>query len=347
MPAKQKSRKRTTQQKKRQGHHQRRSKKFHKTYLPYLPLVVAILLSILLSGARPGHGILAYATNTSINGLLLATNSQRANNGRNALTLNSQLSSAAQSKANDMVARDYWSHSTPDGQEPWVFIDTAGYQYLKAGENLAYGFLNSSDTITGWMNSPSHKANMLDSEFTEVGFGFANSEDFNNSGQQTVVVAMYGKPQTLAQSNQQQAPQPESEPQPPQVAQAQPTNQPPRTPVAQESGSPTKSHANDQSRKDNFTIPNSINMTGLQAVESRPVARIQTLANGNLAWAYVSVGIIVGVAVTVLLIKHAVGLKRLLKNSEQFIIHHPLLDSTLIGLIIIGITLVRTVGVIQ
>ena len=90
--------------------------------------------------------------------------------------------------------KNYWSHYTPSGEAPWVFIDKSGYAYSKAGENLAYGFSTSDETINGWMNSPSHKANLLDEAFSEVGFGFANSADFNKSGHETIVVAMYAQP---------------------------------------------------------------------------------------------------------------------------------------------------------
>lgn len=142
----------------------------------------------------------AYATEMSRSGLLSSTNIQRSNNGQSSLTINSKLNQAAQAKANDMVARNYWSHNTPDGKEPWVFFDAQGYIYTKAGENLAYGFDNSSATVIGWMNSPSHKANLLDSTFTEVGFGFANSSDYVTTGEETIVVAMYaGRPLKLLQ----------------------------------------------------------------------------------------------------------------------------------------------------
>ncbi len=58
----------------------------------------------------------------SRNGLLISTNTERSSNGLPALSINDKLNQAAQAKANDMVARDYWSHNTPDGQEPWVFF---------------------------------------------------------------------------------------------------------------------------------------------------------------------------------------------------------------------------------
>jgi hypothetical protein len=73
-------------------------------------------------------------------------------------------------------------------------VQDADYSYQKAGENLAYGFNSSSETIVGWMNSPSHRQNMLDTDYSEVGFGFANAKNYNKAGPETVVVAMYGKP---------------------------------------------------------------------------------------------------------------------------------------------------------
>lgn len=188
---------------KRQGKHQKRTSHFLKVYSPYLPLALFIGLSLFITAGWRPHtgrpGVLAYATDMSVSGLLSATNQQRSANGSASLGSNSALNSAAQAKANDMVARNYWSHNTPEGNAPWTFITNAGYNYSSAGENLAYGFETSSSTVTGWMNSPSHKENLLSTNFTEVGFGFANGANFNSSGAQTVVVAMYGKPAGSAQ----------------------------------------------------------------------------------------------------------------------------------------------------
>ena len=158
-----------------------------KVYWPYIPLMLLLLGGLFLNVWQPirshqNASTLAYATEMSRSGLLNSTNSQRANNGASPLKLNDKLNAAAQSKANDMVARDYWSHNTPDGKEPWIFIDAQGYKYTKAGENLAYGFSTSNATVIGWMNSPSHKANMLDTSFSEVGFGFTNSSNFVGNG---------------------------------------------------------------------------------------------------------------------------------------------------------------------
>jgi len=125
-------------------------------------------------------------------GLLESTNQARTDNQLPPLKLNKKLNIAAQSKAVDMAKKNYWSHTTPDGKEPWVFINNANYTYKKAGENLAYGFSNPSQVLSGWLNSPSHRENVLDRDYQDIGFGFTNSPDFDNNGPATIVVAMYG-----------------------------------------------------------------------------------------------------------------------------------------------------------
>lgn len=177
----------------------RQTKDFLKVYYPYLPLVAVTL--VILSILQPwqalishSQGVLPYATQMSVNGLVQATNERRIAQSEPTLQLNAQLTKAAQIKAQDMVAENYWSHSTPSGNAPWEFINNAGYSYKKAGENLAYGFDNESEVVAGWMNSPSHRENMLDANYQDVGFGFADSKDFAGQGPATVVVAMYGQP---------------------------------------------------------------------------------------------------------------------------------------------------------
>lgn len=194
-----KARPTTTTHKKRQGEHHKRSKAYSKVYWPYVPMLLVVFGGLLFNSwlSRPQvHGVLAYATEISSQKLLETTNAQRISNKKAKLVINDKLTAAAQTKANDMAKRNYWSHTTPDGNAPWVFVKDAGYGYQKAGENLAYGFDSSSDTVAGWMNSKSHRDNLLDTAYTEVGFGYANVADFNKSGPETVVVAMYGEPQS-------------------------------------------------------------------------------------------------------------------------------------------------------
>lgn len=173
------------------------NKQYLQVYWPYLPLltILIMIVSILQPWAKlSGSNVLPYATSVSINTLLDSTNQQRQKHGIDELKLNSKLNSAAQAKASHMVKHDYWAHNTPDGKSPWVFVIDSGYDYQKAGENLAYGFLTSQQVVTGWMNSSAHRSNLLDATYREVGFGFADSANFNNSGPSTVVVAMYATP---------------------------------------------------------------------------------------------------------------------------------------------------------
>ncbi len=177
---------------------EKRSKHFMKVYAPYIPLllIVGTTIGIVSSnGFASFNGkVKSYAVNTTDVGLLESTNKARQEAGLPALAFDARLDEAAQAKANDMSARNYWSHNTPDGSEPWIFVDATGYQYRKAAENLAYGFEDSDSAVNGWLNSPGHRANMLDANVSEVGFGIAQSSNYQNNGPETVIVAMYAKP---------------------------------------------------------------------------------------------------------------------------------------------------------
>lgn len=311
----------------------------HRSYWPYIPVLLLVISSLLMNTLQPFQkkGVLAYATNTSIDGLLNATNQQRIANNAEALKLSSSLSSAAQSKANDMISRNYWSHNTPDGQEPWIFVSNAGYKYLRAGENLAYGFGTSDDTIMGWMNSTTHRDNMLDGAFTDVGFGFANGQNFNDSGPETVVVAMYGKPQVLAASNQPVTATPAI-----QEPESQPANLAAPTPLQTPPAEKLIVAANEGSAKP-VTTDTPISVEPV----TQGVARVQTLTKGKAPWTLFAVGVTTGLAIMFILIKHAAGLRHLIKNGESFVLHHPLLDTILVSFVLMGSILSQTTGFIR
>jgi hypothetical protein len=95
---------------------------------------------------------------------------ERQKDGMPPLVMNNQLTQAAQLKAKDMFAKDYWAHNSPSGEMPWDFIKQAGYDYQYAGENLARGFTSAPDVVTAWMNSPEHRENMLSPNYHDVGF---------------------------------------------------------------------------------------------------------------------------------------------------------------------------------
>ncbi len=330
----------TAYHEKRYGHHQKRNKSFHDTYLPYLPMTLILFLSIFISGYTPQHSTLAYATEMSQQTLLNATNAQRSNFSRSTLVLNNKLSSAAQAKANDMVARNYWSHNTPDGQEPWVFISGVNYDYQKAGENLAYGFSSSNETINGWMNSPTHKDNLLDSEFTEVGFGFANSDDFNNSGQETIVVAMYGKPYALASSTQEETPQPS------QPSQSSPIQDKPSTPISHTTpqSDPQPPQAQPQTMPPIMENKSQPPQKEVVLATAKSVTQAETLSSKMPSWTIGIITFVIGFLLATLLLRHGIKFHKLIKNSRVYVTHHPLIDSTILALIVLGIVLLRNVG---
>lgn len=181
---------------KRAGQHHRQTHHYVKSYWPYLPVFAVLGLGIFLNSliTRQHHSVLGYATSVSAQALLAETNGERTTHHQPALQLNQQLAAAAQAKANDMAKRNYWSHVTPDGKQPWTFIAASGYQYEAAGENLAYGFGTSEQITTAWMNSAEHRANILDADYQDVGFATANIADYQGTGPETVTVAMYGEP---------------------------------------------------------------------------------------------------------------------------------------------------------
>lgn len=119
-------------------------------------------------------------------------NTDRTQNALGKLAINEKLVQAAQMKANDMAAHSYFSHTSPTGVDPWHWFKEAGYNYKYAGENLAIDFSDSEDVNAGWMNSPTHRANILDQHFTEV--GIATAEGFYQGRPTTFVVQEFGAP---------------------------------------------------------------------------------------------------------------------------------------------------------
>lgn len=150
-------------------------------------LVFQVALTI-VAGLRPG--VLGYASNVNINDLLNDTNSKRVAAGAGRLLLNDQLSAAAAGKARDMFENQYWAHNSPQGKDPWSFIVGAGYNYLFAGENLARDFGDSQAIVDAWMNSSSHRDNLLNNRYKDVGFAVVNGKYGNN--ETTLVVQMFG-----------------------------------------------------------------------------------------------------------------------------------------------------------
>lgn len=135
---------------------------------------------------------MSYATNIDKDTIIQLTNQERTSRGIGALKESPQLDSSASQKAADMFAKDYWDHFAPDGTSPWYFFKQAGYNYSWAGENLARDFQTSSGTVAGWMASPGHRDNMLNTNFTDIGIAVVNGT--LGGEQTTLVVEHLGKP---------------------------------------------------------------------------------------------------------------------------------------------------------
>jgi uncharacterized membrane protein YgcG len=320
-------------------------KHFAKVYWPYIPIIAIVAFGMVFGGVLPNSrtgqpATLAYSTEMSRGALLSNTNAERIDEGLAALQINSLLNASAQAKAQDMVDKDYWSHNSPNGDAPWVFFDAAGYVYQKAGENLAYGFTTSAETVQGWMNSPSHRANILDSQYTEVGFGFVNSPNFVGTGQETVVVAHYGNPVGGSSgggggggsSSGQSAGSSQSQPQSLQaIDELEPT------PVVEELQVETIARAD---------LPISTDNPVPEDRTSQNITRLQTLTRGDAPWSALLLSSITLGVVVIWLIKHAVLVKRFIRNSEHFVAHHPILDLIVLVIAAIAVYLSQASGVI-
>lgn len=316
---------------KRQGEHQKRTGHFLKVYTPYIPIITLIFLSIWLIKPQSNSQqqstkseVLAYATDIGSNSLVSATNQKRAAVGVGALAYNDKLTKAAQNKANDMATRDYWSHNTPEGTPPWIFITNAGYSYSIAGENLAFGYritstnpvTNELGVIDGWMASPTHKDNMLNSRFTEVGFGIANSPSYQNLGQQTIVVAMYASPIPAV------------------VA---PAVVKPATTVttASTTSAPTIASETQVAIDQNDTTKSSSTSTSPTLTsEPKSVSRIEATTNKSMPWLLSTLFVISLSGGVLLFTKHGYAIHQYATKGKKFILKNKLFDLTIIALVV-------------
>ncbi len=152
-------------------------------------LIFQLILSSLLI-IEPS--VLGFAAQISPERVIELTNQERASAGAPALTLNSSLTEAALRKAGDMFAFNYWAHNSPSGRDPWSFFGEVGYRYIYAGENLARDFANPEGVVSAWMASPTHRDNILNSKYKEI--GIAVIDGTLGGVETTLVVQHFGTP---------------------------------------------------------------------------------------------------------------------------------------------------------
>lgn len=164
---------------------------------------------VLLMVAQLGLGVTYYSgptvlganTETLKKNIITLSNIERKDNNLSMLYENKTLNLAAEKKLSDMFAKNYWDHIGPDGETAWNFISETGYRYELAGENLARGFENSKEVVNAWMNSPTHRENILNDRFQEIGVAVGNGKIKGITT--TVIVQLFGKPKTAFASQSQ------------------------------------------------------------------------------------------------------------------------------------------------
>lgn len=116
-----------------------------------------------------------------------SVNEERLKLGLPLLTRDRSLDKSAIEKCYDMELKNYMSHTMADGSEFYVLIDKHS-KYKKAGENLASGYNTTEEVVSNWMRSPTHKENIVDPVYTNVGYGVCTSEYYQYGKDQVIVV---------------------------------------------------------------------------------------------------------------------------------------------------------------
>jgi uncharacterized protein YkwD/stress response protein SCP2 len=106
------------------------------------------------------------------------TNAERGRHGLRPLAVDQRLAAAAQAHSADMVRRGFFAHESPDGRQVWDRAVAAGYAYRKVAENIAAGQRTAEEVVRGWMESPGHRANILDRDLTQIGVGRADGGSY-------------------------------------------------------------------------------------------------------------------------------------------------------------------------
>ena len=105
-------------------------------------------------------------------------NQRRAEHGLKSLTQDWQLSRVARYKSQDMKDVGYFSHTSPTYGSPFQMMKSFGISYRSAGENIAKGYASPEAVVNAWMNSPGHRANILNSTYTHIGVGYVSSGNY-------------------------------------------------------------------------------------------------------------------------------------------------------------------------
>lgn len=172
----------------------------HNNYRPHffreISVAIIVVSSLFLLGFSAGSSFLIHKTvlgaSVAADVLVDLTNESRVALNVAPLTRSPVLDHVASLKADDMSTKEYFAHTSPEGVTPWYWFQKVGYVFLYAGENLAINFTDSKEIEDAWLNSPSHRANLLNINFKEI--GLATVSGVYNNGPTIYVVQEFGTP---------------------------------------------------------------------------------------------------------------------------------------------------------
>lgn len=147
----------------------------------------AVILSIFISISG------AQAKEINLENTVILTNKARVESDLGELLINPVLNKVASRKAQHMVKYHYFSHTSPEGIDPWYWFKKEGYDYKYAGENLAINYKTAEEQHVAWMKSPTHRKNILNPRYKEI--GIATASGYINNKPASVTVQAFGSPQ--------------------------------------------------------------------------------------------------------------------------------------------------------
>lgn len=148
------------------------------------------LIPIFLLGLLALFPFGALASGMSSQGVIDLVNAARKDAGLSPVVENSVLKEAATAKAKDMIKKDYFAHTSPEGLTPWDWFKKVGYKYKYAGENLAINYTSAKEQHAAWMKSKTHRANILNEKYQEIGVAIVEGKIDGETS--VVTVQMFG-----------------------------------------------------------------------------------------------------------------------------------------------------------
>lgn len=155
----------------------------------WITALLAVAFATAALAAAPAPAMKTPITQESV---LAEMNRVRVANGLAPFRDDARLRLAAEDRMSDMLELAYWSHQSPDGHSPFVFVPLRGYRHSRLGENLASGFETVEVLVASWMESKGHRENILEPAFADVGIAIIDGSTIRRSAGRSVVV-LFGR----------------------------------------------------------------------------------------------------------------------------------------------------------